>query len=70
MIKDGKLLKSFEDAQIRQSRLTRSQSFRIAESLWRESKALCVSPSGNSLEGLETEIRIARILNRCSSRSS
>lgn len=71
MIKDEKLLREFEDRIIKEEgRLSFSYSLRIFESLWKEAMALGILPSSNPLEGIETDIKIARILNSCLKSSS
>lgn len=64
MIKDAKLLQAFEDEQIRKERPDYASALRIFEAMWREGMALGVLPPKDPLEGIEVDIRIARILNR------
>lgn len=63
MIKDSKVLREFERNELINERLSYSESLRIFESLWNEAVSLGVLPLKNPLEDIETNIRIARILN-------
>lgn len=63
MIKDAKLLAEFEDEQIRAERPDYGSALRIFEGMWEEGIALGVLPLRDPLEGIEVDIRIARILN-------
>lgn len=66
MIKNRRMLDDFEKSQIRKERLTYRKSLKLVESLWKEGMALGVLPPKDPLEGIETDIKLARILNRCS----
>jgi hypothetical protein len=66
MIKNRRILDDFEKSQIRKERLTYRKSLKLVESLWKEGMALGVLPPKDPLEGIETDIKLARILNRCS----
>lgn len=63
MIKDSKILREFEMNEMKKERLSYLESLRIFESLWNEAVSLGVLPLKNPLEDIETNIRIARILN-------
>lgn len=69
MVKNPKLLGQFERTQLKKENLTYLQSLKIVESLWKEGKSLGVLPPKNPLEGIETDIKLARALNRCSNNS-
>jgi hypothetical protein len=69
MVKNPKLLSQFERTQLKREKLTYLQSLKIVEALWEEGKSLGVLPPKNPLEGIETDIKLARTLNRCSSNS-
>jgi len=69
MVKNHKLLSQFERTQLKREKLTYLQSLKIVESLWEEGKSLGVLPPKNPLEGIETNIKLARALNKCSSNS-
>jgi hypothetical protein len=64
MIKDAKLLEAFNDALLRKEKLDYAAALRIFEGMCEEGRKLGVLPLKDPLEGIEVEIRIARILNR------
>ncbi|HEX21502.1 MAG TPA: hypothetical protein ENH19_02470 [Actinobacteria bacterium] len=64
MIKDIELLKRFEYRQIRETKLSHRESLRIFASMWQEAVDLGVLPLKDPLEGIEVDIRIAKILNQ------
>jgi len=66
MIKDSELLKRFEYGKIRQTKMSYLKSLKIFESLWDEAVSLGILPLKNPLEGIEVDIKIAKILNSCS----
>jgi hypothetical protein len=63
MIKDQKLLAEFNDELIRKERLDYAAALRIFEAMWDEGRKLGVLPLKDPLEGIDVDIRIARILN-------
>ncbi len=63
MVKDAKLLAQFEEDQIRTERLSHTEALALFEAMWREGLALGVLRLKDPLEGIEVDIRIARILN-------
>ena len=68
MIGNKELLKSFEDDLISKNSLSYADSMNILEALWKEAVELDVLPPADPLEGIETKIRIAKVLNRCSAK--
>lgn len=64
MIKDAGLLAEFDREQIRAEKLTYAEALAFFEAMWQEGIALGVLPLEDPLEGIEVDIRIARILNR------
>ena len=66
MIKDHHLLSEFERNQIATENLSYKKRLDIIESLWQEARDLGALDLSNPLEGIETDIKIARILNQCS----
>jgi hypothetical protein len=64
MIKNSKVLQDFEDELKRKEKLSYSEALQVFESLWEEAVALKVLPLKDPLEGIETVIALARILNR------
>jgi hypothetical protein len=71
MIKNPAKLREFEDQFIRDSDpLSYPQALRQFTALWQEAVALGVLPPQDPLEGIEVDLRIARILNACLKNSS
>jgi hypothetical protein len=64
MIKDARLLSEFNDDLIKKERLDYAMALRILEAMWDEGRKLGVVPLKDPLEGIEVDIRIARMLNR------
>ena len=65
MIKNSHILEKFEKEQIIKSKNTYQQNLAIYESLWQEGVTLKVFPLKDPLDGIEKDIEIARILNKC-----
>ncbi len=63
MIKDSRLLEQFDREELKKENLDYRSALRIFEGMWREGMALGVLPLKNPLEGIEVDIRIARMLN-------
>jgi hypothetical protein len=63
MIKKSKKLAEFELEQVRAEKIPYCKALKIVEAMWQEGLNLKVLPPENHLEGIETDIRIARILN-------
>jgi len=63
MVKDRRLLEEFNKEQIRVEKPDYFQSLSIFEAMWKEGLLLGVLPLKDPLEGIEVDIRIARILN-------
>lgn len=70
MINDTGALKRFEDSLIREGKLSYPQALRLFEAMWQEGVALGVLPPNDLLEGIEVDMRISRIVNSCSKKSS
>ena len=67
MTRDFDAKRQFDDDLARkEGRLQHSQALEIFTRLWEEGCALGVLPPADPLEGIETDITIARILNSCS----
>lgn len=67
MIRDFDAKRKFEDDLARrEGRLDHSQALEIFTRLWEEGRELGVLPPADPMEGIETDITIARILNSCS----
>lgn len=66
MIKNPELLRKIEDDFVRhEGRLSYSQSLRIFTAMWNEGIRLGVLPPKEPLEGIEVDIKIAKVLNSC-----
>jgi len=63
MVRDCRELREFEDDLMRRTPVDIAQNFRIIDALWEEAIQLGVVPTDNPLEGIETDIRIARVIN-------
>jgi hypothetical protein len=63
MIKDAKLLAEFNDELLKKEKLDYASALRILDSMWDEGRKLGVLPLRDPLEGIEVDIRIAKILN-------
>lgn len=66
MIKNPDILGQFERELIKKEKLSFKQALAIFEAMWKEGVNLGVLPPKEPLEGIEVDIRIARILNTCS----
>lgn len=66
MIKNVRLLKEMEDDFFKkEGKSDFSHSIKIFESMWKEGVKLGVLPPVDPLEGIEIDIKIAKILNSC-----
>ena len=66
MIKNSDILRKFESSFIcDQGRLSYGQSRKLFTAMWKEGVVLGVFPSVDPQEGVDVDIRIARILNTC-----
>ncbi len=63
MITNPEKLQRFNEERIRQDKTDPAARLRIFEALWREAVAVGAMPLKDPLEGIEVDIRIARILN-------
>jgi hypothetical protein len=63
MIKDAKLLAEFEKKELRKEKSDYQNALRLFEGMWKEAMLLGVIPLKDPLEGIEVDIKIARILN-------
>jgi hypothetical protein len=70
VIKNAQKIEELERDFISRHRLSYEQSLRIFTSLWQEGQKMGVLPPANPLEGFETDLRVARILNTCLKSSS
>jgi hypothetical protein len=70
MIKNSHLVRKLEEDFIAREELPYRKALHIFESLWQEGVTLGVLPPQDPSEGLEVDLRIARVLNSCSRNSS
>ncbi len=63
MIKERKLLLDFEREFIQMEKTDYFKSLRLFEELWKEAVFLKILPLKDPLEGIEVDLRIARIIN-------
>jgi hypothetical protein len=71
MIKNPDLLKKLENEFARnEGRLNYRQSLKLFTDMWNEGVRLGILPPKDPLEGLEVDIKIAKVLNSCLKNSS
>lgn len=63
MVKNGKLLAEFNKAVTASEKPDYFEALKLFEGMWKEGLLLGVLPLKDPLEGIEVDIRIARILN-------
>ena len=63
MIKDAILLSRFDQEEMKKEPPDFRTALRIFEGMWMEGKAMGVLPLKDPLEGIEVDIRVARMLN-------
>ena len=63
MMKNPHLVKSFEQAQIRETPVDYRRNLEIVEALCHEARLLGSWPPADPLGGLDTDVRLARALN-------
>jgi hypothetical protein len=66
MVRNPDLLRELEEKYIAASRLPYEKALAIIEALWTEGVSLAVLPPKDLMEGVEVDVRMARILNACS----
>ncbi|NOY65697.1 MAG: hypothetical protein GXO97_09950 [Nitrospirae bacterium] len=71
MIKEPRVFEEWEKGwKEKEGPLPFNSALKIVEALWQEGMRMGTLPPSDPLEGIETDIRIARILNRCLRNSS
>lgn len=63
MLRPGPLLTAFERAQQAQNRAGFHENLRLVEALYEEARALGVFPPADPLDGIETDIGLAKALH-------
>ncbi|MGA1795979.1 MAG: hypothetical protein ACMUIL_08985 [bacterium] len=70
MIKNPDLVKKIEYAFVKEEgRLSFQHALKIFTSMWNEGIHLGVLPPKEPLEGIDVDIKIAKVLNSCSKKS-
>jgi len=70
MIKNAHVFEAWEkEWKKKEGKLPYSKAIRIIEALWQEGVRLGTLPPEDPLEGIETDIKVARILNGCLKKS-
>lgn len=69
MIKDTELFRKFEKELIKKEKLDLKKKFAIISALYKEAVYLGSFPLKNPLEGLEIDIKIAKVVNSVSETS-
>jgi hypothetical protein len=71
MIKNGHILKKFEDSLARkEGQIPPQKAFNIFSAMWHEAMDMGIIPLKDPLAGIEVDIEMARVLNLCSKKSS
>ncbi|MFH1452998.1 MAG: hypothetical protein ABIH00_03330 [Armatimonadota bacterium] len=65
MMKNPEYFEKFEKDFIAKQKLPYEKALKIFEAMWEEGVSLGVLPAKNPMEGIEVDIRVARILNSC-----
>lgn len=65
MIKNYSLLQKFENSFIKNEPMSFDKALRLFTALYNEAKTLGVFPPKDPLEGIEVDIKIAKIVNSC-----
>jgi hypothetical protein len=63
MIKNSRAIASFEDSLVRQSAADYRRNLKIVEALYQEACSLGILPLKDRLDDIDTDIRLARVLN-------
>jgi hypothetical protein len=70
MIRNANMIKEFEARFMREEgRLTYEESLRLFTYMWNEGVRFGILPLKEPLEGIEVDIRIAKVLRSCSKNS-
>jgi hypothetical protein len=67
MITNREILQEFEDELAKRERVDMLKNIRLFEALYKEAVLLGAFPLKNPLSGIETDIKIAKVLNSVSS---
>jgi hypothetical protein len=69
MIRRPDLVQALEDRYRVDHPLDPTAAMRLYEAMWEQARALGVLPPPDAWDGIEDDIRLARILSQCSPRS-
>lgn len=69
MIRNSKILHEFEKELIKKDKADVMKNFNIVDSMYDEAVALGVIPMKNPLDGLEIDLKIAKVVNHVSEAS-
>lgn len=70
MIKNVHLFEHLEREFISKQKLSYRQSLQLFEAMWNEGMKLGILPPKDPLEGIDVDIKIAKVLNSCLKKSS
>lgn len=62
-IKNSRPVSSFEDSLVRQNAADYRRNLKMMEALYLEARALGIFPLKDRLDGIDTDIRLARVMN-------
>lgn len=65
MIKDPAYFQRFEDKVSSSLDLTIEQALALVDAMWEEGTVLGVLPPNDPLEGIDLDIKLAKVLNSC-----
>lgn len=66
MIINGNVLREFEDSFTRkEGQIPPQKAFHLFSAMWQEALTMGVIPFDDPLEGIETDVKMVRILNLC-----
>jgi hypothetical protein len=63
MITNPKKLRKFEQNLLKEDTTSIDQKFRLMDEMYKEARSLSVFPLKDPLEGLETDIKVAKAIN-------
>jgi len=67
MIKNPSILQKFEDEFTQREKTDFLKNIRLVDAMYREAVSLGIFPLKDALDGVETDIRIAEVINSVSS---
>lgn len=71
MIRNSHILREFEDSYVRgEGQISQEKAFKIFSAMWDEAMRLGKIPFPDPLAGIDIDIKVTRILNSCSKKSS